>query len=176
MRKLLFLLAGTAVLCLPAVSAAAKPSSPGAKLAVKMCKSIRAQEGRQTFRLTYHSVAGCIKQTRPMAREALHNASQTCRAERSDANFAATHDGKTFNQFYGTNAGSTHGAGKNAFGKCVSTNAKLNAKNDVAASVAAAKACKALKASDLATFQSTYGKARNAFGKCVAAQSSATQG
>jgi hypothetical protein len=38
-----------------------------------------------------------------------------CAAERSDPGFAAGHDGKTFDEFYGTNKNL-----KNAFGKCVS--------------------------------------------------------
>jgi hypothetical protein len=47
------------------------------------------------------------------------SASSTCAAERADANFAATHGGKTFAQFYGTNANDN-----NAFGQCVSSKAK----------------------------------------------------
>jgi len=46
------------------------------------------------------------------------NAAKTCRAERADSNFADTHGGKTFAQFYGT------GRLENAFGKCVSQTAK----------------------------------------------------
>jgi hypothetical protein len=51
--------------------------------------------------------------------ENLQNAAQQCRAERSDPDFAASHDGKSFSDFYGTNQNK-----KNAFGKCVSTKAK----------------------------------------------------
>lgn len=168
MRKLLFLLAGTAVLCVPAVTAAApKP----AKLAAQMCRSIRAQDGRQTFKQTYHSFAGCVKANRVDAKQDVTNAAQTCRAQRNDPDFAANHGGKTFDQFYGTNGGDAHGAGRNAFGKCVSALAKQNAKSDVEDSVGAAKTCKALKANDPAGFQSNYGAGRNAFGKCVAKQS-----
>jgi hypothetical protein len=49
------------------------------------------------------------------------SAAKECKAEKaqSDADFSAAHGGKTFTQFYGTNAN-----GKNAFGKCVSTKAK----------------------------------------------------
>jgi hypothetical protein len=170
MRKIPFLLAVTAVLCVPAVSVAApKP----AKLAAQMCRTIRAQDGKQLFKQTYHSFAGCLKANKPDAKQDVSNAARTCRAQRNDPNFAADHDGKTFNQFYGTNKGNTHGAGKNAFGKCVSSIAKQNAKSDVEDSVAAAKACKALKTDDPAGFQSTYGSGRNAFGKCVAKQSNA---
>ena len=51
--------------------------------------------------------------------ETLQNAAQQCRAERSDPNFAASHDGKSFTDFYGTNRNK-----RNAFGKCVSKTAK----------------------------------------------------
>lgn len=47
------------------------------------------------------------------------NAAKACKAERASAGFAAAHGGKTFAQFYGTNAND-----KNAFGKCVSAKAK----------------------------------------------------
>ena len=49
----------------------------------------------------------------------LQNAAQQCRAERSDADFAASHGGKSFTDFYGANKNK-----KNAFGKCVSQKAK----------------------------------------------------
>jgi len=170
MRKLLVLLAGTAALCVPAVSAAAgSPPSP-AKLAVQMCRSLRAQDGKQVFRQTYHSFAACLKQEKPTAAKDVTNAAMTCKAERSDPNFPASHDGKTFAQYYGTNGGNGQGAGRNAFGKCVSTLAQQNAKSDVADSVDAARACKAQRASDPSGFQQSYGSGRNAFGKCVAKQ------
>jgi hypothetical protein len=51
--------------------------------------------------------------------ENVQNAAQQCRAERSDPSFAASHDGKSFTDFYGTNKNK-----KNAFGKCVSQKAK----------------------------------------------------
>jgi hypothetical protein len=47
--------------------------------------------------------------------QAFKNAAKQCQAESADPNFAATHDGKTFEEFYGTNKN-----GRNAFGKCVS--------------------------------------------------------
>jgi hypothetical protein len=180
MRKLLFLVVGTAVLCVPAVSAAGTgpPTTPPSpeKLAAQTCRSIRARDGVKLFRQTYHSFAGCLNKQQPQASQDISNAAKTCKSQRSDPNFAASHDGKTFQQFYGTNGGNANGAGANAFGKCVSTIAKQNAKNDVQDSVAAAKTCSALKKSDLATFQATYGTGRNAFGKCVSKQSSTKSG
>ncbi|HEY7267575.1 MAG TPA: hypothetical protein VH501_07770 [Solirubrobacterales bacterium] len=51
--------------------------------------------------------------------ENLRNAAQQCRAERGDASFAGSHEGQSFNGFYGTNRNN-----RNAFGKCVSQKAK----------------------------------------------------
>ena len=48
--------------------------------------------------------------------QAFKNAAQECAAERSNEDFAASHGGKTFEQFYGTNKNK-----RNAFGKCVSS-------------------------------------------------------
>jgi hypothetical protein len=53
------------------------------------------------------------------AQSAELNAAKLCKKERTDAAFASSHDEKTFAAFYGTNANK-----KNAFGKCVSKNAK----------------------------------------------------
>lgn len=164
MRKFVLLLVGTAILCVPAVSAAATPTP--AQLATQTCKSIRAGETRATFKLAYHSFAGCLKQQKADSQQDVTNAAKTCKAERSA-------DPAAFRAKYGTNAGNAKGAGANAFGKCVSTLAKQNAHSDASSEVAAAKTCKALKA-DLPTFQAAYGTGKNAFGKCVAAQSKAS--
>ena len=167
MRKLIFLLVGTAILCVPAVSLAAPPTA--AKLATQSCRQIRATDGLATFRQAYHNFGGCLKQQKPNSAQDISNAAKSCKAERST-------DPAAFRAKYGTNAGNTSGAGANAFGKCVSTIAKQKAKSDVSDSVAAAKTCKTLKSSNLATFQATYGTAKNAFGKCVAQQSNAKTG
>ena len=47
------------------------------------------------------------------------NAAKQCKAERRDENFAASHGGESFAEFYGTNRNN-----KNAFGKCVSKKAQ----------------------------------------------------
>jgi hypothetical protein len=65
----------------------------------------------------------CVSQkataTSNAQQEATVNAAKACKAERSDPNFAAAHDGKSFAQYYGTNH--NH---RNAFGKCVSQKAR----------------------------------------------------
>jgi hypothetical protein len=58
------------------------------------------------------------------------NPASTCKSQRNGSNFAASHNGQTFTQFYGTNRGKGRGAGANAFGKCVSTIAMHKAESD----------------------------------------------
>jgi hypothetical protein len=96
----------------------------------------------------------------------LVTAADACLGEASDAGFASAHGGKTFQQFYGTNADLS-----NAFGNCVlkklqASNAKL-----VQSLVKASKTCKTLRRSDPAGFRQKYGSRPNAFAKCVSAQS-----
>jgi hypothetical protein len=96
MRKVLLLLVGATVLCAPAVSVAGDSTSGQSKSAVE----------RETSR----------------ARES--NPASVCKRERGATGFAASHNGRTFSRFYGTNGGNERGAGANAFGKCVSANAR----------------------------------------------------
>ena len=79
MRKLIFLLVGTAILCVPALSLAATPTP--AHLATQTCRQIRAQDGRTTFRQAYHSFAGCLKQQKPNSTQDISNAAKTCQVK-----------------------------------------------------------------------------------------------
>jgi hypothetical protein len=114
-----------------------------------------------------------------------------CKSQRNGSDFAASHNGQTFTQFYGTNRGKGHGAGANAFGKCVSRIARHKTENEGRDSAERdrkdsaesdgkdsteshgegvanpAMTCKAMQANDVAQFQTTYGTRPNAFGKCV---------
>ena len=86
-------------------------------------------------------------------------------AEQADPNFAASHDGKSFDEVYGTGPQHT-----NAFGRCVSSKAKAAGEEAQQNTVNAAKSCKAERSLDVAAFRAKYGKNandRNAFGKCV---------
>ena len=65
---------------------------------------------------------------------------------------------------------SMFGGGKNAFGKCVSKNAKKDQQQDKTAHANAAKQCKAEQAQDPAAFKQKYGTNKNksnAYGNCV---------
>jgi hypothetical protein len=169
MRKVLLLIIGTAVLCVPTVSiAGALSPRPSSRLAAKT--------------------------ETPGATNDVRNPAGTCGGQRNGPAFAASHDGQSFAQFYGTNSGNGRGAGGNAFGKCVSTLAKHTPRNDrktnaerhaadsaeghgkdggkshARGNANPAMTCKAMQASDRAHFQATYGIRPNAFGNCVAGQ------
>jgi hypothetical protein len=117
--------------------------------AAKECKAERAQSdadfgathGGNTFAQQYGSgkngknaFGRCVSQKAKANRaEAAQenkdevSAAKQCKAEQaqSDADFGASHGGKTFTQQYGTNKN-----GKNAFGKCVSQKAKEQGQDD----------------------------------------------
>jgi hypothetical protein len=172
MKRLLFLVAAAAVAA-PLALAADPPSSEGASPA-QACAAERTAIGPTAFRDTHgtktdksNAFGKCVAK-KAHAREGSHqNAVDECRAKQSDSNFATGHDGKTFDQFYGT------GNGKNAFGKCVSGKASEATEEETEARVNAAKTCKALRADDKAAFEGQYGTKKNAFGKCVAATAKA---
>jgi hypothetical protein len=166
MRKILLLLVGTVVLWGPAGSVAGDSSPSLSKLAAKA------------------ETSDAKSDERPHASGAVSNPASTCKSQRSEPNFAASHSGQSFTQFYGTNSGTGRGAGANAFGKCVSTIAKHEAKSDAKSGVkshvgvgaAPAMTCKAMRANDLAHFQSVYGTRPNAFGECVAEHANGKKG
>ena len=169
------LLAGLAV---PA-GVAAKPDHSVERAAKQQCKSERGRSKatREAFRARYESSDRCVR--RKTAEEhaesdaANKNAAKECKAERDDPQFAGLHQGRTFEEFYGTNENL-----KNAYGKCVSSKAKAH-KDDMDAEDEemaeerknAAKKC-AAERDEMGTeaFAAEYGTSlnrRNAFGKCV---------
>jgi hypothetical protein len=169
MKRLLFLVAAAAFAA-PLALAADPPSSEGASPA-QACVAERTAIGATPFRDLHgtntdksNAFGKCVVK-KAHAREGNHqNAVDECRAEQSDANFATGHDGKTFDQFYGT------GSGKNALGKCVSGKAKAENQAADSAEIKAAKQCKSERIADPAAFKTKYGTNRNksnAFGKCV---------
>jgi hypothetical protein len=176
MRKALLLFVCTTVLWVPAASAGGSPPSLSTTLAAKT--------------------------EMPQVKRDASNPASSCKSQRSGSSFAASHDGQTFTQFYGTSGSTGHHAGANAFGKCVSaiamhktdshgkdsaeTGDKESAKRespgeDSAKSHAKGRAnpamtCKAIQAQDPAHFQTVYGTHPSAFGKCVADQANSKMG
>ena len=181
MKTFLIAVLGAAVLVLPA-GAVAKPDHADKRAAIKQCKAERGKTKatRKAFKAKYHGFSRCVRQNaaeeHAEKQAALKNAAKQCKAERADPNFAAAHDGKTFEQVYGN------------FGKCVSTKAHERKQaedqadaQEVQAFKNAAKQCAAERsdpgfaaAHDGKSFEDFYGSnrnKRNAFGKCVSTKS-----
>ena len=127
MKRYLFILATAAALCVPA--AALADSTPNAsQLAVQSCKTQQSQLGAATFKATYgaNAYGKCVSKAMQSASAALQNAAEACKTEQADANFAAAHNGQTFNAVYGSGSSKGKGADANAYGKCVSLKAKAS--------------------------------------------------
>ena len=178
MRRLIMLtFAFGAVMALPVTSGIAGNGNGQAKnLAAKQCKAEKKAD-KAAFKATYgpkHAMRTCIKGEKPEIKDELRNASQECRDERSA-------DPDLFQETYGGNAPggeNSHGEGKNAFGKCVSTKVRAEIQEEVAEFKNAAQECRDERSADADAFKETYGTnapggenaqgaKKNAFGKCV---------
>lgn len=163
MRRLILVFVAVAALAPVAASAGTSPSSTSARTD---CTKLRAMLGTTAFSHAYRTLGACVARYAPVEQQVTVSATATCTAQQADPNFAATHDGKTFTQFYGTGKN-----GRDAFARCVSTVAKANRLAEQQGRLNPARTCSALR-SQLTTsvFDQTYGKNandRNAFGKCV---------
>jgi len=158
------LIVALAVAAVAGPQASAATTGPVAKAAAWACKSERAQMGKATFRATYGAtpMRTCMRMTRAEALEAVRNAAQECRAERAG-------DPAAFRTKYGTSE-----SGDNAFGRCVSRHARGELAPEVAATVNAARACKAERRADPEAFHAKYANdnGRRAFARCVIATKS----
>jgi hypothetical protein len=155
-----------AVLAAAIAPAAALASTSDQSSASKDCTALQAKMGTAAFNLAYSSFGACVSRFAPLEQNNTTSANTACTAEQSDANFAANHGGKTFDQVYGTGK-----SGKNAFGNCVSTKAKASSQAEQQGRLNPAQTCRAQRTSmGTAIFDKTYGKNasdKNAFGKCV---------
>lgn len=109
--------------CLGVKAAAAKPA---VKSASAECRAERERLGAEAFAEKYGSnknkrnaFGKCVsRKAAPELSEdtqAVVNAAKACKAEQADPSFPASHGGKSFDDYYGTNPNK-----RNAFGKCVS--------------------------------------------------------
>lgn len=165
MRKLTSLIAVLALVALPA--AAFAEGAPEQKNAAQLCKEQKTAMGDVAFKALYGTNANkanafgkCVSKQDSKAHENRANAAKACAEERT------TLGEQAFRAKYGKN-----GNKANAFGKCVSEKAQAEAAAQQAATIKAAKACKAeRKAMGDAAFKAEYGtnaNKANAFGKCV---------
>jgi hypothetical protein len=174
--KAKFLIAALlAALVVPAISIAAGPTGQDRENAARGCKALRALMGDAIFKQTYGTVqtnrrnafGKCVSQWARSEKLNRQAAQTACEAEKADPNFAATHGGKTFDQFYGNGPN-----GANALKRCISLKTRAAAAEARSDTLNAAKQCKAERALDAPAFRAKYGKNandRNAFGKCVSA-------
>ena len=187
MKKLITSGVLVAALVAPASASAQDPTPADFKNASKYCKDLKKRSGAANFATMFKNHGKCVssiakQQAREDAKQeqqAKSNAAKDCKAERDDPNFAASHDGKTFNQFYGSNKN-----GKNAYGKCVSQKAKANKQEadqqdaqQQKNKLNAARECRTEKndanfpashdGKSFADFYGTNANNKNAFGKCV---------
>ena len=147
-------------------------------VANQICKQAQATMLAADFAKAYgtnatrsNAFGKCVAAHAVAATQDVSNAAKTCKTQQADTNFATAHDGKTFNQFYGSTTSQGKSSGANAFGKCVSQAASAAAATQAAAVTSAAKSCKAALKASAKDFATKYGTGRNAYGKCVAATS-----
>jgi hypothetical protein len=138
----------------------------------RACAALRTRMTATLFRQSFGTNANhsnafgkCVSIVARAQSTDLVTAAEACLAEAADTSFASTHGGKSFQQFYGTNADLS-----NAFGNCVLKKLQASTAKLTQALVKASKSCKALRRSDPATFRQRYGSRPNAFAKCVSAQ------
>jgi hypothetical protein len=164
MRKLI-ICAATALALAPL---AALASPPAGQAAGRDCAALRARIGSVAFAQAFggpNALGTCVSKLARLEQANQSSATALCRAEQADPNFASSHDGKTFVEFYGT--GAKH---KNAFGNCVSLKARTSS-TAAQSGLNPARLCVALRTRmTRAVFKQSFGtnaNHSNAFGKCV---------
>lgn len=162
----LFCLAAPAALAVP--PAGQGPSGGSTPNPSQLCAEQLRTMGAANFTSTYASngngknaMGKCVSRQAQVVATAADNAAKKCKAERgtTEASIAA------FETKYGTNPNK-----KNALGKCVSSMVNATVEGQQAATMNAAKKCKAERATNPAAFKATHGTNKNkanAFGKCV---------
>lgn len=177
MRRIVITVA-LAVAALPAIALAGTPSAQST--AEKQCRGELTSWGKATFNDNYgtnknksNAFGKCVShrtaQNIAVQNSARRTAANQCQADQNDPNFAANHNGQTFDQVYGS--GPKH---KNAYSRCVSTKAKAltaqGERSEVTAEDNAAKQCRGEQENGPAAFKTKYGTNRtksNAFSRCV---------
>ena len=168
MKRLIltFLLAAAVA---PVAALAAVPDA--AKNASSDCTALQAKLGATAFTQAYATFGACVSRFSSLEQQNVAAAQTSCTAQQADANFAATHNGLTFAQFYGTGKN-----GNNAMTRCVSAAAKTSSQTEQQARLSPSQTCRAARTRMAATsatlFAQTYGRNandKNAFGKCVSA-------
>jgi hypothetical protein len=163
MKRLILVLVVVAVVV--PVAAFAGTSSASAR---SDCAKLRATVGAAAFSQAYATFGACVSRYAPIEQLVTSGAKATCTAQQADPDFAATHDGKTFDQYYGKGK-----KDQNAFANCVSIVAKAIRTAERQGRMNPARTCRSIRAQlGASLFDMSYGKNkndRNAYGKCVSA-------
>jgi hypothetical protein len=166
MRRAILTILVAALVAPAATLAAGGPGGQAGQNARAACAALRTQMGPAAFAQAYATFGACVSSKAKVELQNTAAATAACRAEQADANFAATHGGKTFDQFYGSGK-----KGRNAFAKCVSTKAEASSQAEQQGTPNPAQACQALRLQmGVDAFALAYGtnpNHRNGFGKCV---------
>lgn len=164
MRKLI-ICAAVAFALAPFAALAAPP--PG-QAAGRDCAALRAKMGAVPFAQAFgggsNAFGKCVSKLARVEQASVSSATALCQAEQADPNFAASHQGQTFAQFYGSGKKQ-----KNALRNCVSL--KVRSSSAPQQALNPARACAALRTQmTSAVFKQSFGTNAghgNAFGKCV---------
>jgi hypothetical protein len=169
LKLMLMLGALAAAAVLPAAALADPAESADKANGARACQALKTSLGDALFKTTYgtnadrsNAMGKCVSAWTQTAHQKRHAAETACAAEQADPNFAASHGGKTFAQFYGVGK-----KGANAMQRCVQAKLRAALTAQQHATTRAAKTCKAQRAANPAAFTATYGTGANAFGKCV---------
>ena len=165
MRKVIGLVAVLTLGALPAIAFAEE--APAQKTASQLCQEQKQAIGDAAFKALHglnasksNAMGKCVAKLNAEKAQHARNAAKTCAEERK------TLGEQAFKAKYGKNDNKA-----NAFGKCVSAQTAAAVKAAQAATIKAAKSCKAeLKTMGGAAFAAKYGTGAaktNAFGKCV---------
>jgi hypothetical protein len=159
-RKVMFV-SVVLLLAVPAALAAGNQNSAQAQ-----CTKLQATMGAQPFAQAYKSFGACVSKLAPVDQGNAASAQSVCEAQQADANFATSHGGKTFAQYYGTGKD-----GKNAFGRCVSASVKASEAAENQATPNPAQSCRTARtqmgSAAFGNLHGTNANKSNAFGKCV---------
>ena len=180
--KIKAIVAALAVAAIFPVAALAEEPSPSDKAnGARACQALKTSLGEATFKSTYgtnadksNAMGKCVSKWTQAEHKNRLAATAACKAEQADANFAASHDGKTFAQFYGSGK-----KGANALNSCIQAKRAAASAAEKQAVVNASRSCKAeRKTMGADPFKAKYGTnadKSNAFGKCVSKLAAAKQ-
>jgi hypothetical protein len=162
-KRLILLFVAVAALA-PAAALAGASATTSARAD---CAKLRATMGSAQFSHAYRTFGACVSRYAPVEQQVTESANATCAAQQADPNFAATHGGQTFSQYYGTGKKES-----NAFARCVALVSKADRDAEQQGRMNPARTCRSIR-TQLATaalFAQTFGtnrNDRNAMGKCV---------